>query len=171
MIIFLIGFMGSGKSYTARNLSSIMNIPYVDMDKAIEEKEGKSISIIFSEKGEDYFRLLENAFLKNLTDEGDLIVATGGGTPCFFDNMDIMNQKGLTIYLNRTKEKCLEQLLKGIDKRPLLKGKSPEEVSAFYDLKLAERKSWYEKARWMVGNAEATEIAQWIKLRLPDLQA
>jgi shikimate kinase len=169
MIIFLIGFMGSGKSYTARNLSSIMNIPYVDMDKAIEEMEGKSIADIFSEKGEDYFRLQENAFLKNLPEKGDLIVATGGGTPCFFDNMDIMNQKGLTIYLNRTKEKCLEQVLKGIDKRPLLKGKSIEEVSAFYDQKMEERKPWYEKARWMVGNAEATEIAQWLKLKHLDL--
>jgi shikimate kinase len=169
MIIFLIGFMGSGKSYTARNLSSIMNIPFVDMDKAIEEMEGKSIADIFSEKGEDYFRLQENAFLKNLPEKGDLIVATGGGTPCFFDNMDIMNQKGLTIYLNRTKEKCLEQVLKGIDKRPLLKGKSIEEVSAFYDQKMEERKPWYEKARWMVGNAEATEIAQWLKLKHPDL--
>jgi shikimate kinase len=169
MIIFLIGFMGSGKSYTARNLSSIMNIPYVDMDKAIEEMEGKSIADIFSEKGEDYFRLQENAFLKNLPEKGDLIVATGGGTPCFYNNMDIMNQKGLTIYLNRTKEKCLEQVLKGIDKRPLLKGKSIEEVSAFYDQKMEERKPWYEKARWMVGNAEATEIAQWLKLKHPDL--
>jgi shikimate kinase len=165
MNIFLIGFMGSGKSYTARNLSSILNIPFIDMDKAIEEKEGKSISEIFAEKGEDYFRMLENDFLRNLPQEGNLIISTGGGTPCYFENMEIMNQKGLTIYLNRTKDKCLEQLLKGIDKRPLLKGKSPVEVSVFYDQKLAERKPWYEKARWMVGNAEAEEIAEWIKLR------
>ncbi len=165
MLIFLIGFMGSGKSYTARNLSERIGIPYLDMDKAIEQKEGRSIADIFSQSGEAYFRELEHQFLMDLQQHEDLIVATGGGTPCFHDNMAIMNGKGLTIYLNRSKDKCMSQLLKGVEKRPLLKGMTPDEVSAYYDLKLAERKPFYKQAHILAGDAEFDEIAEWIEER------
>jgi shikimate kinase len=165
MLIFLIGFMGCGKSFTSRQLSALLDIPAVDMDKMIEEREGKSIKEIFEEKGENYFRQLEHDFLKNLSAEDNLIIATGGGAPCFFDNMDIMNQKGLTIYLNRNRERCLAQLMKGVEKRPLLNGMSPEEIADFYDRKIKERKPFYEKAKWLIGDAEAEQMAEWIKER------
>lgn len=165
MLIFLIGFMGCGKSFTSRQLSVLLEMPAVDMDKIIEEREGKSIKEIFEEKGEAYFRQLEHDFLKNLSAEDHLIIATGGGVPCFFDNMDIMNQKGLTIYLNRNRDRCLAQLMKGIEKRPLLKNMTPKEIADFYDQKIQERKPFYEQAKWLIGDAEAEQMAEWIKER------
>ena len=159
MIIFLIGFMGSGKSYVARQLTELIDFPSVDMDKAIEAQEGKSVKEIFAQNGESYFRKLEHQFIEAIDPKDDLIVATGGGAPCFYDNMRLMNEKGLTIYLNRSKEKCLEQLLKGIEKRPLLQGMSKDQVSDFYDNKLAERQSYYQQAKWQIGDLEAEELA------------
>lgn len=163
MIIFLVGFMGCGKSYTGRTLSGLLDIPFVDMDKAIEAQEGKSVKEIFETKGESYFREQERSFLEQLDNSQNLIVATGGGAPCFFDNMELMNDKGWTLYLNRSKDIVLAQLLKGIDKRPLLMGKSPEEVEAFYTEKLAERAPFYEKATFHVGDASAEDIAEIIR--------
>lgn len=165
MIIFLIGFMGCGKSYTSKQLAALLDMPVLDMDKFIEEREGKTIREIFEEKGESYFRQLEHDFLKNLSADEHLIIATGGGVPCFFDNMDIMNQKGLTIYLNRNRERCLAQLMKGVEKRPLLKGMTAEEIADFYDRKIQERKPFYEQAKWLIGDAEAEQMAEWIKER------
>ncbi|MCO5230832.1 MAG: shikimate kinase [Chitinophagales bacterium] len=165
MLYFLIGFMGSGKSYTGRNISELLSIPIIDMDKYIEEKENRSIAEIFEKDGEPYFRKLERDFLENLDPNNNLIISTGGGAPCFFDNMELMNQKGMTIYLNRSKEVVMRQLLKGIDKRPLLKGKSEDEIWAFYDSKLSERKSFYEKAKIHAGDLGYVEIAQLLKSR------
>jgi shikimate kinase len=163
MIIFLVGFMGCGKSYTGRTLSGLLNIPFVDMDKAIEVQEAKTVKEIFERKGEAYFREQERAFLEQLDRNQNLIIATGGGAPCFFDNMDLMNEKGRTFWLNRSKDIALGQLLKGIDKRPLLTGKSPAEVEAFYTERLAERTPFYEKATFHVGDASAEDIAEMIR--------
>lgn len=163
MLYFLIGFMGSGKSFAGRNLAEELNLPCIDMDKHIEETEQKSIKEIFDEKGESYFRELERKFLEELKPADELIISTGGGAPCFLDNMQVMNQKGLTIYLNRSKEVVMAQLLKGIEKRPLLKGKTPEEIWEFYDNKLAERKAFYEQATIHARDLGYKEIAQMIK--------
>lgn len=163
MLYFLIGFMGSGKSFAGRNLAEMLNIPCVDMDKHIEAEEERTIKEIFEAEGEVYFRELERKFLTELHPSEEMIISTGGGAPCFFDNMDIMNQKGLTIYLNRSKEVVMSQLLKGIDKRPLLQGKTPEEIWEFYDSKLSERKPFYEKATIHAGDLGYREIAQMIK--------
>lgn len=150
--------MGCGKSWLGRELNSLTGIPLVDMDKAIEESQGLSIRDIFQQKGEQYFRELERDYIDSLSPDQDLIIATGGGAACFFDNMQRMNTKGLTIYLNRSKETALAQLLKGQHKRPLLDGMSPEEVSQFYDLKLAERAPFYEQAVAKAGDAGPEEV-------------
>jgi shikimate kinase len=163
MIIFLVGFMGCGKSYTGRTLSGLLDIPFIDMDKAIEEQEGKTVKEIFETEGEAYFREQERIFLEQLDTNQNLIIATGGGAPCFFDNMQLMNEKGWTFWLNRSKDVTLSQLLKGIKKRPLLQGKSPDEVESFYTEKLAERTPFYEKATFHVGDASAEDIADMIK--------
>ncbi|MCO5234177.1 MAG: shikimate kinase [Chitinophagales bacterium] len=163
MLYFLIGFMGSGKSYTGRNLSELMGIPCIDMDKFIEEQENRSIAEIFEKSGETYFRNLERTFLENLNPKDHLIISTGGGAPCFNDNMDLMNQKGTTIYLNRSKETVMKQLLKGIEKRPLLRGKTEEEIWTFYDNKLSERKQFYEKANIHAADMGYVEISQILK--------
>ncbi len=163
MLIFLVGFMGSGKSYVGRNLAPLLNFDYVDIDKYIEEQEGLTVKEIFEQKGEDYFRQLEKDFIQQLESEENLVVSTGGGAPCFFDNMDVMNEKGLTIYLNRNKEKTIWRLLKGQYKRPLIANLSPKELEAFYDERLESRKPFYEKAKLHVGDADVEEILEMLK--------
>ncbi|HPH89019.1 MAG TPA: shikimate kinase [Chitinophagales bacterium] len=163
MLIFLVGFMGCGKSYVGRNLAPMLGFDYVDVDKFIEEKEGMSIKEIFELKGEDYFRKLEQQYLQDLDTDQNLVVSTGGGAPCFFDNMDVMNEKGLTIYLNRNKEKVIWRLLKGQHKRPLIAGLSEDELKLFYDERLESRKPFYEKAKLHVGDADVPEILDILK--------
>lgn len=163
MLIFLVGFMGCGKSYTGRTIAPMLKYDYVDMDKIIEENEGMSIKTIFEEKGESYFRQLEHQYLLNLDSQQNLVVSTGGGVPCFFNNMEIMNAKGITIYLNRTKDVVIPRLIKGMHKRPLLQGMNEEELNNFYDKKLAERSNFYEQSKLHVGNANAEDIVKMIQ--------
>ena len=155
--------MGSGKSYVGRNLAPLLGFDYVDIDKFIEEKEGVTVKEIFEQKGEDYFRQLEKKFIQDVDGDQNLVVSTGGGAPCFFDNMEVMNKKGLTIYLNRNKEKTIWRLLKGQYKRPLIAGLSPTELEAFYDERLENRKPFYEKAKLRVGDADVEEILEILK--------
>ena len=89
--------MGCGKSYVGRNLAPLLGFDYIDVDKYIEEKEGLTIKEIFEQKGEDYFRQAEKDFIHQLDTGQNLVISTGGGAPCFFDNMEVMNEKGLTI--------------------------------------------------------------------------
>lgn len=154
--------MGSGKSYTGRNLALLLKYDYIDSDIFISEKENKSINEIFDTEGEEYFRKLEHNFLLNLDKNKNTVISTGGGMPCFYDNMDLMNEKGMTIYLNRPKEKVMMRLLRGQYKRPLLKGLSPEKVANLYDEKLEFRKPFYEQAKLSVDDAEVEEIYQLI---------
>lgn len=163
MIIFLVGFMGCGKSYVGRNLAPALGFDYVDVDKYIEEQEGLTIKEIFEQKGEAYFRVQEQKFIQELDTNQNLVVSTGGGAPCFFDNMDVMNEKGLTIYLNRNKEKTIWRLLKGQYKRPLIAHLNQEELEQFYDERLASRKPFYEKAQLHVGDADVDEIIEILK--------
>ncbi|MBK9791903.1 MAG: AAA family ATPase [Sphingobacteriales bacterium] len=163
MLIFLIGFMGCGKSYVGRNLAPLLGFDYIDVDKYIEEKEGLTIKEIFEQKGEDYFRQAEKDFIHQLDTGQNLVISTGGGAPCFFDNMEVMNEKGLTIYLNRNKEKVIWRLLKGQYKRPLIADLSPKELEAFYDERLESRKPFYEKAKLHVGDADVEEILEILK--------
>ena len=156
--------MGCGKSFVGRNLAPLLGYEYVDADIFIEEKESLSIKEIFEQKGEDYFRNQEKLFLQELDTEQNLVVSTGGGMPCFFDNMDIMNEKGLTIYLNRNKEKTIWRLLKGQHKRPLIANLNQEELEKFYDERLALRKPFYEKAKLHAGDADVDEIFEMLKL-------
>jgi len=163
VLIFLVGFMGCGKSYVGRNLAPLLGFDYVDIDKYIEEKEGLTVKEIFEQKGEDYFRLAEKDFIQQLDAGQNLVVSTGGGAPCFFDNMEVMNEKGLTIYLNRNKEKVIWRLLKGQYKRPLIANLNQDELERFYDERLESRKPFYEKAKLHVGDATVEEIVEMLK--------
>lgn len=163
MIIFLIGFMGCGKSYIGRHVAELLQMDYVDMDKEIEKNQNKSINLIFDEIGEVGFRKLERAYIENLKPFKSLIVSTGGGAPCFENNMELINQKGTSIYLNRSKEIAFAQLLKGKEKRPLIKGMTNEELNNFYDKKLSERILFYQQANFLVGNKDFVAISKIIK--------
>jgi len=163
MLVFLVGFMGCGKSYIGRKIAPAMEFAYVDMDKAIEEQEQQTVKQIFETKGEAYFRKLEHNFLLEINKDDNIIISTGGGVPCFHNNMEIMNQKGITIYLNRDKELVLSRLKKGIEKRPLLQGLTDDELANFYDSKLAERKQFYEQAKIFAHNSDYVEIIKLIQ--------
>ncbi len=150
MLIFLVGFMGCGKSYTAKYLANALSIPYVDMDQAIEMQHGKSIPLIFEEEGEFAFRNMEHEYLQSLDPHYSRIISTGGGTPCFHDNMALMNRLGTTIFIDTDKSKIVERLLRGIHKRPLLQGMNEHDLGFFYDQKMKERRPFYEQANFQV---------------------
>ena len=150
MRIFLIGYMGSGKSTLGRRLAKHLNVQFVDMDHYIEERNYKTIPQIFAEEGEAEFRKKERKALEELAEFTDIVIATGGGAPCFFDNIDVMNRTGKTIYLNINPEILAERLMKSKTERPLIKGKSREELVAFIDETLKKRHAFYSQAHYQI---------------------
>ena len=121
---------------------------FYDLDWYIESRMRKSVSQIFAEKGEDGFRKIEYNMLHEVAEFEDVIISCGGGTPCFFDNIDYLNQQGDVVYLKATPETLYKHLLMGKVERPLLKGKSSEELIAYITEHLKERAPFYEKARY-----------------------
>ncbi len=146
MRIYLVGYMGSGKSTLGRKLSEEMDIQFIDMDDYIEERNHKTIPQIFAEEGENAFREKERMALEELSEFTDVVVATGGGAPCFFDNMELMKKSGITIFLNIDPEILAERLLDSKIDRPLIRGKSREELTAFINESLQKRLPFYKKA-------------------------
>jgi len=158
-VIFLIGFMGSGKSHEGRLLSEQTGLPFIDLDEWIEQQEGRRITEIFNTDGEMYFRDLEAIQLQlaSASFSEDLvlpiggsllkgIVATGGGTPCFHENMDWMNEHGITIWLNLPIAVLAERLMSEKAKRPLIAEIKEEELLVFIENKIEDRKLYYSKA-------------------------
>lgn len=138
--------MGSGKSYWGHKLETRVGVRFADLDTLIEAAEGQTIADIFAERGEAAFRALERAHLHTLA-QAPCLVATGGGTPCFFDNADWMNAHGLTIFLDASVDLLVERLAKGRQKRPLLHNLPTEAaLRAFVEERLASRLPFYEKA-------------------------
>jgi shikimate kinase len=138
--------MGCGKSTLGRRLSQHTGLQFVDMDHYIEERNCKTIPRIFAEEGEAEFRNKERKALEELSQFNDIIIATGGGAPCFFDNIDVMNRSGKTIFMNIDPEILADRLLKSKTERPLIKGKSREELVAFIDETLKKRNEFYQQA-------------------------
>jgi shikimate kinase len=136
---------GSGKSSLGFTLSKLMKLPFVDTDYYIIKKEKKTISGIFAEQGEDNFRKLEKQALLEIVENPSSVISTGGGMPCFFDNIDIMNEFAVTVYLEVTPGKLFEHL-KNDRKRPLVKGKTAEELMDYINTSMSQRKPYYEKA-------------------------
>lgn len=150
MRIYLIGYMGCGKSTLGRRLSEHLGLQFVDMDHYIEERNCKTIPQIFSEEGEAEFRKKERKALEELSEFTDIVIATGGGAPCFFDNIDLMNKTGNTIYLNIDPKILADRLLKSKTERPLIKGKSRDELVAFIDDTLKKRNEFYLQAKYQI---------------------
>ena len=150
MRIYLIGYMGCGKSTLGRKLSEHLGLQFVDMDHYIEERNCKTIPQIFSEEGEAEFRKKERKALEELSEFTDIVIATGGGAPCFFDNIDLMNKTGKTIYLNIDPKILADRLLKSKTERPLIKGKSRDELVAFIDDTLKKRNEFYLQAAYQI---------------------
>ena len=145
-IVYIIGFMGSGKSTAGRKLASLLGWSFIDLDKRIEEHTSKTIPEIFSQKGEDYFRKIEAQLLRDLMTCTNTVISTGGGTPCHGDNMDFMNEHGLTVYLKLTPAELNSRLSQSNGERPLIKDLEKGNLLSFIEEKLAVRKKYYERS-------------------------
>jgi shikimate kinase len=150
--------MGSGKTHWGIKIAEKLKIPFYDLDAVIVNSEGMSISEIFSNKGEEYFRYMEKQTLENLvTKEENFVLSAGGGTPCFFNNIDFMKRNGKVLWLNTSLEALNQRLLKEKMSRPLLKGITEAGLRSYIIRKLSERKMYYEQADLMV-HEETTEL-------------
>ena len=145
--IIIIGYMGAGKTTVGKALSRELGIPFYDLDWYIESRMRKTVPQIFAQKGEEGFRMIEHNMLHEVAEFEDLIISCGGGTPCFFDNMEYLNSQGETIYLKATPEVLHKHLRMGKTIRPLLLDKSPEEMLLFIREQLQHREPFYLKAR------------------------
>lgn len=142
--------MGCGKSTIGRALARLLDVRFLDMDTLLEQRCGKSIGEVFAEKGEAGFRQHEREVLSDVTAEQDAIVATGGGAPCFFDNMERMNAAGLTVYFKMSPEKLAGRLEHGRTRRPLLRDKSEEELVEFIRTNIEKREQYYLQAKLII---------------------
>lgn len=145
--IFLIGYMGVGKTTVGKKLARILSKNFIDLDKFIESKYHKTIAELFAEKGEDEFRKIEERALSEVSQIENVIVSTGGGAPCFFDNMKLMNESGLTVYIYAEPSELAARLLASKNVRPIIAGKSPEELIPFITTHLSERERFYNQAK------------------------
>lgn len=145
-LIFLIGFMGCGKTTLGRKLASRMDYPFIDLDHVLEAKVDMTIAEYFSAHGEDSFRKLESEILKQNDYPVNAIISTGGGLPCFFDNMDWINAHGRSIYIQLPAKTLAQRLSNEKNKRPLLRDKQGDELVVFIDQKLNEREIFYKQA-------------------------
>lgn len=156
-LIFLIGFMGSGKSTLGKNLAEMLNYDFIDSDLWIEKEQGMSIDSIFSSKGEAFFRELELKFIENLNPFNPTIIATGGGLPCFNGNIEKLKEIGMVIYLKVSPEIIVKRI-KFDDKRPLLNKQDDHEKIDFIQNKLKERNVFYKKAHFTIDANHSIEI-------------
>ncbi len=169
MRIFLIGFMGSGKSHNGKRLAKALSYSFIDLDDVIEEKAQMSIAQIFEREGEFYFRNLEQTCLKNTVQFDNIIVSTGGGAPCFSDNMQWIKENGISIFLNPSVDILLHRLLTKTAHRPLLKGKSTEELRCYIQHKLEERIPIYNQADFIITlSTESEDVVKSIIRHLQD---
>jgi shikimate kinase len=148
MKIFMIGMPGSGKTVLGEELSILLELPYFELDEGIERETGMSISEIFSTRGEKYFRTIESKLLRSIPGMTEhFVLSTGGGAPCFFDNMNFMNEEGKTIFLNVPVKTIFQRLIKnGQKERPLLRDLSEEELLTYLGEQFDSRINFYEKA-------------------------
>ena len=160
--IFLIGYMGAGKTTLGRALAREMQVSFIDLDWYIEERFHKTVRQLFEERGEDGFREIEKKMLHEVAEFENVIVATGGGTPCFFDNMEYMNTMGDTIFLDVDIKVLFRRLKVAKQQRPLLVQKTDEELMAFIMENLQKRLPFYTKAKH-VFNGEKLEDRHQIK--------
>lgn len=150
MRIYLVGYMGCGKSTIGRKVAEKLGISFVDLDKYIEERYFKSVPVIFAEEGEERFREKERISLLEVSQFENVVVGTGGGAPCFFDNMEVMNNNGVTVYIAPDTDVLAARLLKSKTERPLIVGKSREELILFINNALVIRVPFYEKAKIII---------------------
>lgn len=147
--IFIVGYMGVGKTTVGKKLAKALGLSFIDLDAHIQSTYRKTIAQLFNEKGETEFRKLERNALLELANFENVVVSTGGGAPCFFDNMDLMNKAGTTIYIQAEPDELASRLKASKTVRPLISDKSPDELLAFITQHLAQRECYYKKAQFV----------------------
>ena len=145
-LIFLTGFMGCGKTTLGRKLASRLGYEFMDLDHILEAQTGMSIAEYFSSSGEEAFRQLESDVLKRTNYPANAVISTGGGLPCFFDNMQWINAHGRSVYIRLSPKTLADRLEHEKEERPLLRHKHGDELVAFITEKLAEREKFYTQA-------------------------
>lgn len=156
MIIFLIGFMGSGKTTLGKQLASKLSYRFIDQDEVIEQKYQMTVSEIFAKHGEEEFRRAENEALRELVKRENCVIATGGGAPCFHNNMELMNESGFTIYIKVDPKIIVQRLKDAHTSRPLIKDKSETELLAYTQQKIAERSPFYSRSKLVLYSKSLT---------------
>lgn len=167
--IFLIGYMGSGKTTLGKAYARAMQLQFIDLDWYIEERFHKTVQELFDERKEDGFREIERNMLHEVAEFENVIIACGGGTPCFFDNMEYMNGKGETVFLDASPEVLFRRLKIAKSKRPLLMDKSDEELMDVIQNALRIRIPFYSQAKY-VFNAESLEDREQISCSVQRLK-
>lgn len=158
--------MGSGKTYWGNAWSQQSGLPFFDIDDIVENEQEKTIAQIFAEDGEDHFRNLETTVLRSFTDREDVIIATGGGTACYNDNITWMNENGTSVYLKSSPQKILNRLTSETEKRPLIKDLSSEELLFYITEKIKEREPFYNDAKIILGvdDLESNYLPEFLKI-------
>lgn len=154
--IILIGYMGAGKTQLGRSLAQSLNIRFINSDSEIEQQTGMTTGQIFEQYGEDYFRTLEKEFLQNFNADNSFVLATGGGTPCYNDQMTVLNALGTTVYLQCSNETLFSRLKNERDHRPLIAGLSDDELRDAIDFRMKQRESIYQLAQIVLPANEQT---------------
>jgi shikimate kinase len=163
--LFLVGYMGAGKTTVGKLLAEKLNWSFIDVDWFIENRYCQPIATIFEEKGESGFREIERRTLVEISNFEKVVISTGGGLPCFFDNMDIMNRTGITIYLKSNVDKLIGRLDLDKQKRPLIKEKNLEELQDFVEKNLEKREPFYSRAKLILDVPHCSskkEMNQWV---------
>jgi shikimate kinase len=157
MKIFLIGFMGCGKTHWGKLLSQKLSFPFFDLDEKIVEHEGKSVNEIFENEGEEYFRLLEKDVLHLLSESHDsFVMATGGGTPCFYNNIDYLKKQGTVVWINCSTDCLYQRLIKEKSVRPLISDIPDEKLKSYIVKKYSSRKIFYQQANVILPEEHVT---------------
>lgn len=148
--IILLGYMGAGKTSVGKVMARKLGLNFYDLDFFIEERFRRKVADIFAERGEEGFRKIEYNMLHELAEFEDVVIAVGGGTPCFFDNMDYMNSKGITVFMNASPEIIVRHLKISHTVRPLLQQKQGQELIDHISHHLEQRLPYYEKAQYTI---------------------
>lgn len=145
--LFMIGYMGSGKTTLGRAYAKVSGLSFIDLDWYIEERSHRTVSQLFAEEGEEGFRRLERRMLHEVSEFEDVVIACGGGTPCYYDNMEFMQHEGITIFLDASQDVLFRRLKVASANRPLLKDKTDAELRDFIAKGVESRMQWYGKAK------------------------
>ena len=158
--IFLTGYMGAGKTTLGKAFARTLNVPFVDLDWYMEERFHKTVGELFAERGEAGFRELERNMLREVGAFENVVISTGGGAPCFFDNMDFMNHCGKTVFLNVHPDVLFRRLRVAKQQRPILQGKEDEELKEFIIQALEKRAPFYSQAQYIFNADELEDRSQ-----------